>query len=154
MKKYLLIIMALISFSIAQEAGDRSLSLSIGGNNDGSSVGTSIEDLDTAALSVSYGKFLTDNMMVSGGLTGSLDELTSMITVGVDYHFMDLGPGSTYALLNVDKAKDVDAVMYLGIGWLMPMGLSENMYLNLELSTDSDNLAEDFYIGGALTWIF
>lgn len=155
MKKYLLIMVAMISMSFAQEAGDRSLSFSFGGvPGSGLSMGTNIEDIDMAPFSVSYGKFLSDSFMLSGGLTGSLDEIMMMLNVSLDYHFMDLGSGSMYALLNVDKIKDIDAEMFLGVGYLMPLGLSENMFLNLELTTWMDEIADDFYIGGGLTWIF
>ena len=155
MKKYLLIMVAMISMSFAQEAGDRSLSFSFGGfPGTGLSMGTNIEEIDKAPFSVSYGKFLSDSFMLSGGLTGSLDEIAMAINLGLDYHFMDLGSGSMYALLNVDKLKDVDAEMFLGVGYLMPLGLSENMFLNLELTTWMDEIADDFYIGGGLTWIF
>ncbi len=154
MKKYLLIMIAMFSMSYAQEAGDRSLSFSFGGNGDGSSMGTNIEDIDTAAFSVSYGKFTSDSLMLSAGITGSLEELTEMINLSLDYHFMALGSGSMYALLNVDKKKDVDAETFIGVGYLMPLALSEKMYLNLELTTWTDEIADDFYIGGGLTWIF
>jgi len=154
MKKYLLIMVAMLSMSFAQEAGDRSLAFSFGDNPLGFSNGANIEDIDKAPFSVSYGKFLSDSFMLSGGLTGSLDEIMMMLNVSLDYHFMDLGSGSMYALLNVDKMKDADTEMFLGVGYLMPLGLSEKMHLNLELSTWTEDLAEDFFIGGGLTWIF
>ena len=155
MKKYLLIMIAMLSMSYAQEAGDRSLSFSFGTDpSTGGSVGANIEDIDMIPLQVSYGKFMSDSFMLTGGITGSLDEIVMMLNLSLDYHFMDLGSGSMYALLNADMPKDEDTLMYLGVGYLMPLELSENMFLNFELSTDTEDLAEDFFIGGGITWIF
>ena len=97
---------------------------------------------------------MSDSFMLTGGITGSLDEIVMMLNLSLDYHFMDLGSGSMYALLNADMPKDEDTLMYLGVGYLMPLELSENMFLNFELSTDTEDLAEDFFIGGGITWIF
>jgi len=154
MKKYLFILVAMMSMSFAQEAGDRSLSFSFGFDPATGTGGINIEDIDTAPFNVSYGKFLSDSFMLSGGLSGSLDEIGEAINLGLDYHFMDLGSGSLFALLNVQKEKDMDATSALGVGYLIPLGLSEKMFLNIELSTDTEDLAGDFFIGGGLTWIF
>ena len=154
MKKYLVMLVAIASLSFAQEAGDRSLSLSFGNVGGLGNIGTPIDDIDMMPFSVSYGKFLSDSFMLSGGVSGTLDEITTVITLGLDYHFVELGSGSMYALLNVQKLKDVDADMTLGVGYLMPLGLSEKMFLNLELTTWEEDLGEDFFLGGGLTWIF
>ena len=155
MKKYLLIMVAMISMSFAQEEGDRSLSLSFGNNQGaGTSVGVDIDDLDTMPLQVVYGKFLSDSFMLTGGITGNLDELMTNLSIGLDYHFKDLGSGSMYALLNADKPNEGDTMMYLGVGYLMPLELSENMFLNFELSTDTEEIGDVFYLGGGITWIF
>jgi len=155
MKKYLLIMVAMISMSFAQEEGDRSLSLSFGNDQGkGTSMGVNIDDLDTMPLQVVYGKFLSDSFMLTGGITGNLDELMTNLSIGLDYHFKDLGSGSMYALLNADKPSEGDTMMYLGVGYLMPWDLSENMFLNFELSTDTEEIGDAFFLGGGITWIF
>jgi len=155
MKKYLLIMVAMISMSFAQEEGDRSLSLSFGNDQGkGTSMGVNIDDLDTMPLQVVYGKFLSDSFMLTGGITGTLDELMTNLSIGLDYHFKDLGSGSMYALLNADKPSEGDTMMYLGVGYLMPWDLSENMFLNFELSTDTEEIGDAFFLGGGITWIF
>ena len=149
--KYMLFVLTIVS-SLAFGQFEKGTTLMDGAMNMTSVTPEGGDSITATSLSLTYGQFLIDNLLVSGSLSYlsiSGSDASTDIGIGVDYFFS----GSWYAGLSMFIPDgDVDSELVIGAGMLVPFKESSNVHLHPSLTYFMDS--EIVSLGVGLTLLF